>query len=146
MTTLQATKSFAVKGVFGRVVYSFSPLLFSLFLSGLETKMAEHEAGVPLMDATLDMMMFADDIVLLSTSAQGLRKHLKTLENYFSKWNLQINATKTKVSVFGNYYTHQFYCNSLPLEVVENYMYLGVWISKRRNFKKAIIKKVINSV
>ena len=44
--------------------------------------MAEHEAGVPLMDATLNMMMFADDIVLLSTSAQGLKKHLETLEDF----------------------------------------------------------------
>ena len=47
-------------------------------------EMAEHEAGVPLMDTTLNMM-FADDIMLLSTSAQGLRKHLETLEDYCSK-------------------------------------------------------------
>ena len=49
--------------------------------------MAEHKAGVPLMGETLNMMLFADDIVLLLTSAQGLRKHLETLENYCSKWN-----------------------------------------------------------
>ena len=56
-------------------------------MSGLETEMAEHEAGVPLslMDETLNMMLFADDIVLLLTSAQRLRKHLETLENYCSK-------------------------------------------------------------
>ena len=46
------------------------------------------------MDATLNMMIFADDIVLLSISAQGLRKHLETLEDYCSKWNLQIHAVK----------------------------------------------------
>ena len=90
------------------------------------------------MDATLNMMMFADDIVLLSTSAQGLRKHLETLEDYCSKWNLQINEAKTKVSVFGTNYAHQFHCNSLPLEVVEDYKYLGMWISTMTNFKKDI--------
>ena len=73
--------------------------------------------------------------MLLSTSAQGLRKHLETLENYCSKWNLQINEAKTKVSMFGTNYTYQFHCNSLPLEVVEDYKYLGLRISKR-NFKK----------
>ena len=99
--------------------------------------MVKHEAGVPLMDETLNMMIFADDIVLLSTSAQGLRKQLETLENYCSKWNLQINVAKTKVSMFGTNYTYQFQCNSLPLEVVEDYKYLGLWISKR-NFKKGI--------
>ena len=100
--------------------------------------MAEHEVGVPLMGTTLNMMMFADDIMLLSTSAEGLRKQLETLEDDCSKWNLQINAAKTKVSVFGTNYTHQFHCNSLPLEVVEDYKYLGLWISKKINFKKAI--------
>ena len=48
-------------------------------------EMVEHEARVPLLDKTLNMMMFADDIMLLSTSAQRLRKHLETLEDYCSK-------------------------------------------------------------
>ena len=39
---------------------------------------------------------------------------------------------------FGTNSTHKFHCNSLPLEVVEDYKYLGIWISKKRNFKKAI--------
>ena len=39
-------------------------------------EMAEHEAGVPLMDETLNMMIFVDDIVLLSTSAE------KTFRNF----------------------------------------------------------------
>ena len=33
-------------------------------------EMAEHEARVPLMDTTLNMMMFADDIMLLSTGTE----------------------------------------------------------------------------
>ena len=82
--------------------------------------MAEHEAVVLLMDETLDMMIFADDIVLLS-----------------SKWNLQINEAKTTVSMFGTNYTYQFHCNSLPLEVVEEYKYLGLWISKKKKFQKS---------
>ena len=102
------------------------------------TKLEFHQVCLALIDATLNMMMFADDIVLLSTSAQGLGKYLETLEDYCSKWNLQINVAKTKVSVFGTNYAHQFHCNSLPLEVVEDYKYLGMWISKKRNFKKAI--------
>ena len=126
LTTSEATKSFnCQKGI--RQGCNLSPLLFSFFFGGLETEMVKNEAGVPLMDETLNMMIFADDIVLLSTSAQGLKKHLETLENYCSKWNLQINEAKTKVSMFGTNYTYQFHCNSLPLEVVEDYKYLGLW-------------------
>ena len=143
LTTSEATKSFSCqKGV--RQGCNLSPLLFSHFLSGLEMDMAEHEAGVPLMDATLNMMMFVDDIVLLSTSAQGLRKRLETLVDYYSNWNLQINEAKTKVSVFGTNYTHQFHCNSLPLEVVEDYKYLELWISKKTKKKKPYFILAVN--
>ena len=40
--------------------------------------------------------------------------------------------------MFGTNYAHQFHCNSLLLGVVEDYKYLGMWISEKRNFKKAI--------
>ena len=56
-----------VKLITSEATKSFS----RLFFCELETKMAEHETGVSLMDATLNMMMLADDIVLLSTSARG---------------------------------------------------------------------------
>ena len=45
--------------------------------------------------------------------------------------------------MFGTNYTYQFHCNSLPMEVVEDYKYLGLWISKR-NFKKAILMLTVN--
>ena len=38
----------------------------------------------------LDTLMFAD-IVLLSSSADGLRKHLETLETFCLQWHLEIN-------------------------------------------------------
>ena len=48
---------------------------------------------------------------------------------------IYINEAKTKVFVFGTNYAHQFNCNSLRLEVVEDYKYLGMWISKKKNLK-----------
>ena len=51
LTTSEATKSFSCqKGV--RLGFNLSPLLFSIFLSRLETEMVKHKAGVPLMDET----------------------------------------------------------------------------------------------
>ena len=44
----------------------------------------------------LDTLMFADDIVLLSSSADGLRKHLETLETFCLQWHVEINPEKTK--------------------------------------------------
>ena len=53
---------------------SLSPLLFSLFISSIEVELAENEAGVPLGDITIDTLMFADDIILLSKMCTGITK------------------------------------------------------------------------
>ena len=56
LTTSEATKSFTCqKGV--RQGCNLSPLLCSFFLSGLEMEILKHEAGVTLMDETLNMIL-----------------------------------------------------------------------------------------
>ena len=54
-------KYLIVKKVFDRVV-TLALCYSAFFLSGHETEMVKHEAGVPLMDETLNMMIFADDL------------------------------------------------------------------------------------
>ena len=76
-----------------------SPLLFSLFISDLETVLRHNESGVKLNRMSMDLLMYADDIVLISSSAAGLRKHLYVLQSYCKTWKLEINIDKTK-SVF----------------------------------------------
>ena len=81
MTTSQAKKSFSCQKGVRQSCIIIATLIISpfcsvfLYIRGLETKMAERETGVLLMDAILNMVMFADDIVLLSTSTLRLRKH-----------------------------------------------------------------------
>ena len=35
--------------------------------------------------------MYADDIVLMSSSEEGLRKHLRSLEEFCKEWKLEVN-------------------------------------------------------
>ena len=44
--------------------------------------------------------MYADDIVLLSTTAAGLQEKLNKLRNLCHDWCLEVNVTKTKVLIF----------------------------------------------
>ena len=44
--------------------------------------------------------MYADDLALISETADGLQNCLKKLENYCSKWNLSVNVDKTKIIIF----------------------------------------------
>ena len=57
---------------------NLSPLLFSLFISEKKKKW-ELDCGT---DQPIDLLMYADDIVLMCSSEEGLRKHLKSLEEF----------------------------------------------------------------
>ena len=128
LSSYEASKSFKCsKGV--RQGCNLSPLLFNLFLKGLEVKLADNQAGVPLGETTIDTIMFADDIILLSTCIEGIRKHIKTMEHLCHKWNLAINTKKNKVCTFGTRRHHCVLCQNTPLENVNFYKYLGVWIA-----------------
>lgn len=49
---------------------------------------------------SLNCLMFADDILLLSESAEGLQNCLNKLNDYCNKWQLSINIKKTKIMIF----------------------------------------------
>ena len=72
--------------------------------------------------------MFADDIVLLSTSADGLRRHLSSLELHCKELKMEVN-TKISVIIGRNTNKEPFWWKGTTLERVEAYKYLGVWIT-----------------
>ena len=69
---------------------NLSPLLFSLFISdsGLGTELAKNKMGTRLWNRPIDLLMYADDIVLMSSSEEGLRNHLRSLEEFCKEWKL----------------------------------------------------------
>ena len=73
--------------------------------------------------------MYADDIVLLSTSPQGLQNKLDILKQYCNDWCLTVNTNKTKVLIFnkaGKHIKHTFNLIDTQLECVNRYKYLGI--------------------
>ena len=48
----------------------------------------------------VNILIYADDLIILSESKDGLQKQIDKLENYCTKWRLQINNKKTKVMIF----------------------------------------------
>ena len=116
-----------------------SPLLFNLFTADLERELRKNKSGVELCSGVpLDMLMYADDVVLISSSAAGLKKHLHTLSEFCQKWRLVVNTEKTKICVFGKDTDTQVYSwNNTILEKTQSYKYLGVWFTKNGKFTKA---------
>ena len=44
--------------------------------------------------------MYADDLLILSETENGLTESLERLSNYAKKWKLKISAKKTTILVF----------------------------------------------
>ena len=71
----EATHQFpCTKGI--RQGCNLSPLLFSLFISDLEKEHIRNAAGSRLGSTIVNLLMYADDLVLVSSSSSGIRKQL----------------------------------------------------------------------
>ena len=81
-------------------------------------------------DALVNCLMYADDVVLLSNSKEGLQKSLSSLQKYCDSWNLKINIEKTKILIFNKsgklLKNDKFFINGILLENVQEYKFLGI--------------------
>ena len=48
--------------------------------------------------------MFADDLLVLSESKEGLQESLSKFSLYCKEWQLTVNCNKTKTMIFGKIY------------------------------------------
>ena len=79
----------------------------------------------------MSCLMCADDIVLLSKTANGLQTLLCRLEEFCTKWNLRVNFDKTKIMILNKagrvLKGHNFLYENKLLEHVNEYKYLGIY-------------------
>ncbi|KAL3686376.1 hypothetical protein R1sor_008950 [Riccia sorocarpa] len=73
-----------------------SPTLFGLVLDDLFWQDTKDDRGVKLGDAVVRMLLFADDVVFVSNSAERLRSQIEQLEHFCSWSQMNVNLLKTK--------------------------------------------------
>ena len=116
-----------------------SPLLYSLFVEDLELYLQNRpESGLSINDITLILLLYADDMVLLSESPSDLQHSLDNLKVYCDKWGLSVNTEKTKIMVFRKggrlNRNEKWIYGDKELEIVSNFNYLGVVFSTGGSF------------
>ena len=114
-----------------------SPRLFNIFLRDLPEIFDKKCKPVKIGNSDVSCLMFADDIVLLSESQEGLQNCLKELEVYTRDWDMTVNKKKTKIMIVqnnGKKITNNFTYGGLTLETVDKYKYLGTIVSRTGNF------------
>ena len=120
-----------------------SPTLFNIFLNDLPAYLDNTNTDpVYLSSQKLNCLMYADDLVLMSTSREGLQNCLYQLQKYCDDWKLDINVKKTKIIVFNKQGKTppnvKFTFQSNELEIVKQTKYLGLIFSNTGAFKSAV--------
>jgi hypothetical protein len=118
-----------------------SPIIFSLFINELTKDiLAEGRHGVQLFPDLVQIliMLFADDVALISDSVIGLQTQLNILYNTAKRLDLVVNLDKSNIVVFrnGGYLAESeiWYYGLDTLKVVNAYKYLGIFLSTRISF------------
>ena len=121
---------------------STSPLLFSFFVSDLENYFPDETTGVDVVGELIKFLMFADDTIIFSQTAQGLQLGIDNLRYYCNKWGLTVNTNKTKIVVFrkgGKLKTNENWTyNGIPIDILSSFKYLGCSVSVRGSFNVCV--------
>ena len=119
-----------------------SPLLFSLFLNDIEEQfILSGFDGIDLNMFKMFMLLYADDIVIFSNTAEELQYGLNLLSEYCAKWKLKVNVSKSKILIFraGGLLPRNlsFSYEGEVLEIVKSFKYLGIVFTAGGSFSEA---------
>jgi hypothetical protein len=121
---------------------NLSPTLFAIFLNDLAQTLKAQGHGVQLGAEQIPILMYADDIVLLSESEQDLQRQLDYVATWCKNWRLVINGKKSEVVHFRKRGTERtdfaFKVDDNSLDVVDSYKYLGIILDEHLSFNNAV--------
>ena len=79
-------------------------------------------------------LLYADDLVLLSSTSDGLQRHINNLYKFCAAWHLIVSLPKTKVLIFNDHpkaRTPKFTYGQETIDIAPEYKYLGLIFSTR---------------
>ena len=116
---------------------NISPNFFKIFLNDLPDIFDKGDDQVQLDNNFISSLLYADDLMLLSTSKAGLQRCIDKLASYSEDNCLTVNLKKTKIVVFcksGKLSKETFYFNGTEIQNSSSYKYLGILFSSSGTF------------
>ena len=115
-----------------------SAYLFCIYLDDILETIGNLDIGCQLGINYMNVQAYADDIVLLSPTASGLRSLLENASSLITDSELVLNPRKIKTMVFRPKYLRindHLTCSVFndPIEVVDSFKYLGCTLSSKFN-------------
>ena len=121
-----------------------SPMMFSFFINKLALELSRKgKHGIQMIPGPVEifLLLFADNLILLSGTVKGLQNQLKSIHEEADGLGLTVNMDKTNIMVIrmGRHLSANekwFYGNS-EIKVVNSYRYLGMIFSTKLSFNYA---------
>ena len=119
---------------------NMSPTMFALYINDLAINIKEMNYGVQIGDENISVLLYADDIVLVSETEYKLQEMLNFFGNWALKWAMSVNIKKSKVVHFRTKNVdkseYMFKINEVCLDYVMSYKYLSIYFDEFLNFSK----------
>ena len=134
------TDTFDIKG--GVVQGSrLGPILFDVFLNDLIGEIKSKCKCISVRGTNLNVLAYADDLVLIASTPQELNKMLKIANSWSIDNFMEFNAKKSECLVVHNSRISKtnrkklkFQLGKYVLKIIEQYKYLGVIVSQKGDF------------
>jgi len=111
-----------------------SPTLFCLYINDLVQEINSCENSIAPSGTKLNILLYADDIVLIADSEVHLQTMIDKLYEWCKKWRLRVNINKTNIVHFRSKSqansNFEFHYGLQKIEAVSKYKYLGVILSE----------------
>lgn len=85
-----------------------SPILFSVYVDDLISLLRDSGYGMYIDKLFAGCILYADDILLLSSSCHGLQSMLHICNEFGKRWDIRFNPAKTQCVTFGGQAPRQF--------------------------------------
>ena len=119
-----------------------SPTLFSIFINDLIKEVEQAGIGVKYLNDIINILVFADDVVVLAENPDDLQILLDIVSQWCSKWRLSTNNDKSAVVHFRKSRiqrcTKVFTLQNRALLTVPNYKYLGIILNEHHDYQHAV--------
>ena len=127
-----------------------SPILFSIFMNDIPDYLRKQGCkGVELNKHSFNSLMFADDLMLLSSSPLDLQHSINVISQHAEDWQLKLNIKKPKIVIFNKQgpkttITPQFRYREQIIEITDKQTYLGLTLTSSGRFncaREELVKK-----
>ena len=105
-----------------------SPILFCIYMDNLLVSLKNNGVGCHVGSEFCGAFGYADDIILMSPSVNGLQTMLNCCSEFASKYNVIFNPSKSKSIIFskkGVRHYPELYMNAIKLDNVQSVNHLG---------------------